>query len=337
MIKINESQLWIGVLMRLDNLRLLAFVLGLCLAHPVVAEDFARALKQADALRAEGDHAAAYAEYLRQAKDNNNPLAQFNLALSRQNGWGVPVDLDLACDWYGMAAENGVPAASHYYGECLEQGIGRPKDPAAAAKWYQTAAELGHFYSYCSLGKLLMTGQGVARQPQKAIESCHSAAERGSPQAMFDLAVMLLEGDAAVRNPGQALHWFEQAIQAGVTEAAIYLARQFEQGLGTARDMASAAAWYEYAAAKGDAGVYLKTGAAYWQSPVDPETQLLPAQTLAKAYLWLSAAHRAAPEAVDRAKAGDLLAKVEAVMPATWKADLDAKVNAHLAAQTAMQ
>jgi len=136
----------------------------------------------------------------------------------------------------------------------------------------------------------------------------------------------------SIRDPGQALEWFKHAVRTGADEAALYIGRQYEQGLGVGKDMVAAAQWYEYLAAKGDRRAYLKTGEAYWHGPSDPTTQALPAATLAKAYLWLSAAAHTTRDTGDLARTERLLQQGEAVMPVSWKPGLDAKVAAHLGA-----
>lgn len=317
--------------LRARSIALLSLILCLAPLQAVRADDYGKPLRHAQALLARGDYAAAYAAYHEQAQTQHNPLAAFSVALFYEYGWGRPVDQTKACDWYRPAAEGSVPAAAHAWGECLEKGIGRPVDDKTAAHWYQTAARLGHFYSLCSLARLQMAGRGVPKQPAQAVAQCRSAAERGSPLAMLDMGRFLLEGDQSVRDPQRALLWFERAARAGEDEAALYVGRQYAEGLGVAKDPAAAAQWYEYLAAKGDPRAYLKTGCAYWQGPRDPSTGVLPAASLAKAYVWLSAAARAGADAEQRTQAEKLLTQVEQVMPATWKPDLDAKVNAYLA------
>ena len=74
--------------------RLAAFGLALGLiagSSPVLAgRDLAGELKPAQAALAAGNYPAAYQAYLEHGE--GNPLAQFNLGLFHQFGWGRPVD-----------------------------------------------------------------------------------------------------------------------------------------------------------------------------------------------------------------------------------------------------
>ena len=54
-----------------------------------------------------------------------------------------------------------------------------------------------------------------------------------------------------------------------------------------------------------------------------------PADQLAKAYMWASAAKARGDEAGEK-RAAELLERVNAIMPESWRKDLDARVAEHL-------
>jgi len=105
----------------------------------------------------------------------------------------------------------------------------------------------------------------------------------------------------------------------------------YRDGLGKAQTPEAARYLFESAASQKHGPAYLPTGKLYLEAPVDPNTGKLTAHDLAKAYLWLSAAARQAKDPKDRARVKDLLAKVNQIMPTSWKPELDAKVDAHFA------
>jgi TPR repeat protein len=307
-------------------------VLGLLLVAPQAGADAAKPLRKADKALAAGDYDRAYQEYLRHAEENDNPLAQFNLALFYEFGWGRAADPEAACRWHERAAAGGIPYSSHRLAECLAQGVGRPADPQAAARWYRTAADLGHYISLCDLAELYMRGEGVDKDPREGIALCTQAAGRNLAQAQLRLANFYLEGDASIRDPALAGKWLEAAASQGLPAAQHRLGTLLRAGAGdNAATLDAARFWLESAASQGYLPAYLPVGELYLAGPRDPDSGLLPADDLAKAYLWLSAAARALRESEAQSRASSLLARVREVMPQSWAASLDAQVDVHLA------
>jgi TPR repeat protein len=297
--------------------------------------DIATELKNAQALLAKGEYGKAFVEYRRFAEEKNNPLAQFTLGLFFQYGWGRSADPEAACRWFEKAGQADIPAAAHFFAECLAKGVGRPADPAGAAGWYEKAAALGHYISLCSLGELYMTGSGVPKDPAKGLTLCRQAAERKVPAAQARTGLYLLKGDPSIRNVDEAFKWFSLAAQGAVPEAQYYLGVMLRDGLGRPKAPETARFWFESAASQGYAPAYFPAGELYFNSPANPDTGALPAEYLAKAYLWVSAASRRTKDPEELKRIKDLLAKILKIMPASWLPDLDAKVDAHLAAYPA--
>jgi TPR repeat protein len=296
------------------------------------AADPSKPLRKANKALAAGDYDRAHQEFLRHATDKGNALAQFNLALMHENGWGRPADPVAACDWHEKAASGGIPYSSHRLAECLINGIGRPADAKAAADWYRKAADLGHFISLCDLGDLYMRGKGVEKDPGEAAALCTKAAERRLPQAQLRVARYYLEGDASIRDEAQGIKWLEAAAAQGLPEAQYRLGMLLRAHTGHDGSAAVKARYLlETAASHGYLPAYLPVGELYLQAPRDPDSGRLPPDDLAKAYLWLSAAVRRLEDPASLASAKALLEKVREAMPQTWAPSLDAKVNAHLA------
>ncbi len=311
---------------------LLALLVGAGVFFPDAraATDLAAELKDAQAALAAGDYAAAYPLYLRAAEDNN-PLAQFTVAMFNRLGWDRPVDRVAACDWYEKAAGGNIPAAAHYFAECLEQGIGRPADPAEAAVWYQRAAQLGHFVSLCSLADLYMEGRGVPEDPRKGLELCRQAAEMGAVPAQTQVGRYLLEGAASIRDPQAAHAWFETAAAVS-PEAQYYLGIIHRDGLTHAPTPEEARFWFERAASGGYVPAYFQTAKLYFEASPDYKSQRPSADDLAKAYMWLSATAQRSQDPVELEQTQAMLERVLAIMPPTWVPTLDKRVTEHLTA-----
>ena len=91
-----------------------------------------------------------------------------------------------------------------------------------------------------------------------------------------------------------------------------------------------ARSWFEQSASRGHIPAYFETASLYFNAPANPETGLWHENDLAKAYMWLSATLQVAEDDEQREQASVMMEKVREVMPETWAADLDAKVDAHI-------
>jgi len=306
----------------------LAIGLSLALTGPASA-DYAGEVKQAEKLLADGEYARAFDEYLAIATRNNNPLAQLSLALFYQNGWGRAVDLVQACQWYEKSAQGQIPLAADAYGSCLAAGSLREPDYPQAIVWYQKAADLGHHYSLCRMGDLYIAGSGVPRDAAGGVALCRQSAEQGSVQAMLHLAGMYMKEDTP-RDPAQAFQWYAMAAEYQSIEAEFQLGVMLRDGVGVQQDPISARTRFEKAASRGYISAYYETAVLYFNAPTNPDNGLWYENDMAKAYLWLSATQQRSQDAAQRAGAHEMLKDVGLVMPKNWKADLDAKVSAHL-------
>jgi len=311
------------------NLRfLLLILLPLTLFYQSALADMNGEVKRAQKALAAGDYAKAYAEFSRIEQQNNNPLAQFNLALFHEYGWGRPVNQIEACRWYAKAAEGEIPAAAHFYANCLIKGTHRKADPRLAAHWYQRSADLGHHASLCALAELYMQGNGVAKDPAKGLELCERSAVQRSTPSMLRLGRFYLEQDD-IRDLPLAQHWLSAAAQQQSVQAQFLLAIMLRDGQGGASNPLAARKWFETAASLGYREAYFPTAQLYFDAPGDPLTGTWSAKDLAKTYLWLSAAAQGTVDPKQQAKATEMLKQVREVMPKTWAPDLDAKVAKH--------
>jgi hypothetical protein len=288
-----------------------------------------RELRHAQKLLAAGDYEQAFEEYERAARQQDNALAKYTIALFYDLGWGRPVDPVKACQWYEQAAQDQIPAAADALGRCLAEGMHRDVDYAQAASWYQKSADLGHHYSLCHLGALYISGLGVDKDPAKGLALCQQSAEQGSVPAMLRLARFYREEDE-VRDDKARLHWLSAAAGFNSAEAQYQLGLMLRDGLGIDKDLLLAREWFEQAAGQGYTPAYFETATLYFNAPANPDTGLWSENDLAKAYMWLSATLQRTEDEEQRKQAGEMMQKVREVMPETWTADLDAKVDAHL-------
>ncbi|HYD80776.1 MAG TPA: sel1 repeat family protein [Paucimonas sp.] len=292
-------------------------------------EPWVEELKAAQAALAAKDYRTAYDLY--RSKADRNPLAQFVIGLFHHNGWDRAPDPRTACSWFEKAAAKSIPAAEHYWGDCLAEGIGRAPDVPAAIAWYGKAASHGHLISQCSVADHYIQGKGVPKDVKRGVELCTQIAQANSPPAMLKLARYYREGKDVPQDLAAARHWYQQAAERRSAEAQYQLGLMLAQGEGGEPDLDSALFWLETAAGNGHVPAYLPTAVLYANAPVQQATGALAPEHLAKIYLWAAAAKARSGTPEQLTAAEKLEAQVLAVMPETWRADLDKKVAEHLA------
>jgi TPR repeat protein len=286
-------------------------------------------LQPASKTLASGDYQQAYTQFFQFAA--KNPLAQFNLGLFHKNGWGRPVSESKACRWFEKAAKGKIPAAQHFFGDCLVQGINQPADSRAALDWYAKAAANGHLISLCSAAELHIKGKGVERDIAAGMALYTQAAQQEVPLAMLKLAAYYRAGGEVKQDLAAARYWYGQAAERHSHEAQHHLGVMLSEGLGGEPDLKAALFWLETAASEGYAPAYLPTAILYANAGVAPNTGMLAPEHLAKVYLWLAAAKASTADKAALAEIARIEAMVLAVMPNSWRGELDKKVAAHLA------
>lgn len=313
----------------LNRLLFLLLLLAPPLATAADKPDYARELRDAQAALDAGDLALAYQRYLGAA--GTNPLAQFTVGMFHQNGWGRPVDKDTACTWFARAAQRKVPAAMHYAAECLLRQPDAGGHADRAYELFMGAAQAGHFVSYCDAGELLIRGKGVAKDVQQGLALCTQAAQGNSPPAMLRLGDYYRSDADVPRDLAAARNWYQAAAERNQPDASYKLAIMLAQGEGGAPDVPQALRLMEEAAAAGHVPAYLPTAVLYANMPPQSDTGAPAPEQLAKVYLWSGAAKARLSDPALRANAAKLNDEASALMPATWRPELDRKVAAHLA------
>lgn len=297
-------------------------------ASAVASNTLNSSLESAQKMLAEGDYTNAYQQFLLHA--DNNGLAQFNLGLMEQQGWGRTANAEAACHWFEKSAIKQVPAAQQFWGDCLAKGIGQQANGQAAVVWYKKAAHSGIAYALCSAGHLYITAQGVEKSIQHGLDLCTAAAQAESTSAMLRLADYFREGTEVPQNLNAARHWYQQAAERHNLQAQYRLGLMLSEGLGGPADIDQARFWLELAASQGHQAAYLPVAILYANAPLDPQTGMLSAENLAKVYMWNAAAKACTTEPAQQHEIQNIEALVLAVMPAEWKEDLNQRVVQHL-------
>lgn len=98
-----------------------------------------------------GDYQQAFKIWLPLAK-KDNALAQSNLGILYENGWGIQQSAEKAFFWYQKSAELGQIDAQHNLATLYQQGNGVEQDLNKAGFWFEKSASNGHGDAQVILG-----------------------------------------------------------------------------------------------------------------------------------------------------------------------------------------
>lgn len=122
----------------------------------------------------------------RPAANAGDADAQFNLGQAYKLGWGVPMDLPVAAEWFRKAAVQGHIRAEDNYGLLLFRSGKRTE----AMPYIQKSAARGEPRAQYILGTALFNGENVEKDWIRAYAMMTRAVAGGLPQATTSLALM---------------------------------------------------------------------------------------------------------------------------------------------------
>ena len=108
-------------------------------APPVVAGPF----EDAFAAYSRGDYTTAF-QLWRPLAAQGDAVAQYNLGIMYDNGFGVPQDYAEALKWYRLAAAQGLDSVQSNLGVMYRLGQGVPQDQVLAHMWFNLATAQGN-------------------------------------------------------------------------------------------------------------------------------------------------------------------------------------------------
>ena len=170
------------------------------------------------------------------------------------SGEGVPEDLDEACRWFTLAAEQGDP-----HGELNLKNLCRGRSFSEREKKGGDKEERIRLIPY--KGGDLMSGtkdggksfskSGLVAK-SRMIEAYFKKAEKGDMEAQMRLGQLFEMGDGVPQDNAMAIKWYQLAANQGDTAAMNNLAHMYKNGQGVAKDDAEAAKWYRKASDQGE-------------------------------------------------------------------------------------
>jgi uncharacterized protein len=240
-----------------------------------------------------GDYATARQQW---QASNDNPIAQFNLAMLYFQGLGVPREPQRAINLMRGAANGGYAPAQFFVGRWLLQNdsTGNPGD---ALFWLNAAAGQQHHHAAYLLGRWYGVDAGSAKDIERALVWLRKAetggiigaarlvdkltaslpgVSRDSENAQIESRLKEGRGTAKQRRAfykGQkafinqdyasAIEIWVPLAEAGVAHAQYGIAFMLESGWGVLQDHREAAYWYKLAAQKGHRKAQFNLGKMY--------------------------------------------------------------------------
>ena len=155
-----------------------------------------------------------------QAAQTGHAKANYNAGILLYWGDGPEQDIDLAYNYFKVAADNGHGTAKFLMGQALlSGGAGLEKNVTAGARYLLEASQQGIIEAHDMIGYCYLTGQGVEIDLSKSIYHSQIAAEKGGAWSQFRLAHALIERNDEKADLYEAVKWltisFNQPEEAG--------------------------------------------------------------------------------------------------------------------------
>ena len=178
--------------------------------------DYATALRE---FSAAADQESSLDWYLKAANQGLAP-AEFEVALSYENGTGVAQDDQIAMQWLRKAANQGFASAQYELAVHFFIGRAGSMSKTEAMAWLAKAADQDHPQAMRNLAIIYLTGQDVAADPKKAMALLHRGAGDGYAIFFNYLGKIYEQGDAVERDPVVAYAMYSIAVARGDQQAA---------------------------------------------------------------------------------------------------------------------
>ncbi|RDI97066.1 sel1 repeat family protein [Dyella solisilvae] len=127
------------------------------------------------------------------AAHQGEPMAMNMIGRIHQNGWGVPVNVELAAVWYRESAEHASDWGMYNYACLLAHGRGVLQNRKEAFHWFRCAAEAGHARAMHFLGQYYEYGWETEPDSEAARELYRRSAEKGDYRGKCSWASVLTE------------------------------------------------------------------------------------------------------------------------------------------------
>lgn len=149
-------------------------------------------------------------EYYRQAAEQGDAVAMWEVGLLYADLDYEGYDIDKAVEWYRKSVEAGNSDAMVTLGNAYRDGEGVEYDPEKAVAWYRKAAEAGCTSGWVALGYAYEHGHGVEMNWEEAI-ACYKQVADVEVDAMYHLGEIYENAVYAHADMEQALSCYREA------------------------------------------------------------------------------------------------------------------------------
>lgn len=146
---------------------------------------------------------------------NGHVLEQVLWGKTLLNSQYVPPDPQQAREWFSIAAQAHYGPAHNMLGRCAQFGWGGPLSLSAAVQYYHEAMRLDDLWGIYNLGICSMRGIGTPKNMKKAFQLFSYAATKGHAKSMNLLARFIEEGWQTPRDPHLAQKWYQRSAEGG--------------------------------------------------------------------------------------------------------------------------
>jgi TPR repeat protein len=177
------------------------------------------------------------------ASNQNSALAQYNLALSYERGYGVSRDSKKAIELFEKAAEQGIIWADYALGMIYYE----QREYANALKYFLKVQDIPP--AAHRIGIIYINGYAGEKDEQKGIEYLTRAGEVGYVKSQMILAALYKNK----KDYQKAFYWYLKAADNGNAEAQYNIGDFYKNGFGVQKDLNKANEYLRKAAMMGNA------------------------------------------------------------------------------------
>lgn len=191
----------------------------------------------------------------KEAAEAGHALSQSRIGLAYFTGkGGLNKDEKLASEWFEKAISQNDPEANYSLALSFLTGWSAPKDARKSFELAQLSANAGHLPAKSMLCRQFKESRELQIEMQARNSFCSKAAESGDGESQYELGLMFLRGDGMPQDEAKAAALFSKAATQGVGVAQFQLAELYALGTGIDTDLVLAYAWYNLAASSKDVG-----------------------------------------------------------------------------------
>lgn len=203
--------------------------------------------------------------YFKQAAEQNDAWAIFNLAHCYAEGKGVECSPSKAFALYRLAAEQDLIEADRAIAGCYLTGLGVEHSEAKGIQHLEQLAKMGDASSQFALGLAYARGKyGLSQSLEKSLYYYQLAADQNFPEALMALGNLYEEGIGGEVSLKKVFDCYFQAAEIGNAYARNKLGLAYWQGnWGLTRSYEKAIYYFELAAQKNLPNAYINLGHCY--------------------------------------------------------------------------